>query len=90
MLFCAEDYELVGWYGDRTLSRYRAVAERQLGPSCPMPGAPVDSNELAAVLQDWLDQIERAHLLLRLSGRPSGKARGLGSVDIHVTIKLAI
>ncbi len=68
-LFCAEDYELVGWYGDRTLSRYRAVAGRQLGASCPLPGAPVDDDELAATLQDWLDQIERVHLLLRLSGR---------------------
>jgi len=69
LIFCAEDYEPVGWYGDRTLSRYRAVAKRQLGASCPMPGAPVDDQELAAVLQDWLDQFERVHLLLRLSGR---------------------
>ncbi len=69
MLFCAEDYELVGWYGDRTLSRYRAVAGRQLGASCPLPGAPVANDELAACLQDWLDQIERVQLLLRLSGR---------------------
>ena len=68
-IFCAEDYELVGWYGDRPLSRYRAIAQQQLGPSCPMPGAPVDDRELAAALQDWLDQIERVHLLLRLSGR---------------------
>ena len=68
-IFCAEDYELAGWYGDRTLSRYRAIAKRQLGPSCPMPGAPVDQDELTATLQDWLDQIERVHLLLRLSTR---------------------
>lgn len=69
LIFCAEDYEPVGWYGDRTLSRYRAIAQRQLGASCPMPGAPVDAQELAATLQEWLDQIERVHLLLRLSGR---------------------
>ncbi|MCE9591020.1 MAG: thioredoxin family protein [Planctomycetes bacterium] len=67
--FCAEDYELVGWYGDRTLSRYRAIAARQLGPSCPMPGAAVPASEVAATLQEWLDEIERAHLLLRLSAR---------------------
>ena len=69
LIFCAEDYELVSWYGDKTLSRYRAVAKRQLGASCPLPGAPVDQDELATMLQDWLDQIERAQLLLRLSGR---------------------
>ena len=31
LIFCAEDYEPVGWYGDRTLSRYRAIASRKLG-----------------------------------------------------------
>jgi hypothetical protein len=69
LIFCAEDYEPVGWYGDRTLSRYRAIAQRQLGPSCPMPGAPVDPAEMAQTLQDWLDEFERVHLLLRLSAR---------------------
>jgi hypothetical protein len=69
LIFCSEDYELVGWYGDRTLSRYRAIAQRQLGPSCPLPGAPVDAAEMAQTLQDWLDQFERVHLLLRLSSR---------------------
>jgi hypothetical protein len=69
LVFCAEDFELVNWYGDRTLRRYRAIAQRQLGPSCPLPGAPVDANELSQTLQDWLDEFERVHLLLRLSAR---------------------
>ena len=69
ILFCAEDYELVSWLGDRTLSRYRAVAQRQLGPSCPLPGAPVDPAEAQATLQDWLNEFERVHLLLRISPR---------------------
>jgi len=69
LIFCAEDYEPVFWYGDRTLSRYRAMAAKQLGGACPLPGAPVPPDELASTLQDWLDQFERAHLLLRLSGR---------------------
>lgn len=69
VLFCAEDFEHVGWVGDRTLSRYRAVAARQLGPTCPLPGAPVDANELAASVQDWVNEFERVHLLLRLSAR---------------------
>ena len=69
LIFAAEDFEFVAWYGDRTLSRYRALAARQLGGACPLPGAPVDADELAATLQDWCDQFERAHLILRLSAR---------------------
>lgn len=68
-IFMAEDYEPISILGDRTLTRYRAVASRQLGPSCPLPGAPVPADELNATLQEWLDEIERVHLLLRLSGR---------------------
>lgn len=69
LIFCAEDYEFVSWFGDRTLSRYRALAQRQLGGACPLPGAPVDADEMAQTLADWMDEFERVHLLLRLSGR---------------------
>jgi hypothetical protein len=69
LIFCAEDYEMVGWFGDRTLSRYRALAQRQLGTACPLPGAPIEQADMASNLQDWVDQFERVHLLLRLSGR---------------------
>jgi Thioredoxin len=69
LIFCAEDYEPVGWFGDRTLTRYRAMAAKNLGGACPMPGAPVPQDELNATLVEWLEQFERAHLLLRLSGR---------------------
>jgi thiol-disulfide isomerase/thioredoxin len=69
VVFMAEDGELVSIYGDRTLTRYRAIAARNLGPSCPMPGAPVPTEELAATLQDWLNEFERVHLLLRTSAR---------------------
>lgn len=68
-IFMAEDYEFVSLAGDKTLSRFRALAARQLGASCPVPGAPVDQDELNATLQDWLNEFERVHLLLRLSGR---------------------
>ncbi len=69
LIFLAEDYEFVAWYGDRTLSRYRALAAKQLGGACPLPGAPVPQDELDATLQDWLDEFERVHLILRLSTR---------------------
>lgn len=68
-VFAAEDFEPVSVAGDRTLTRYRAMAARQLGPSCPLPGAPVPEDEVRGTLQDWLDEFERVHLLLRLSGR---------------------
>ena len=69
VIFCAEDYEFVSWYGDRTLTRYRAMAAKNLGGACPLPGAPVPQDEVNATLADWLEQFERVHLLLRLSGR---------------------
>ncbi len=68
-IFMNEDFEFVSIMGDRTLSRYRAVAARQLGPSCPLPGAPVPPDELAATTADWLSEFERVALLLRLSAK---------------------
>lgn len=69
VIFAAEDFELVGYEGDKLLSRYRAMAASALGPNCPLPGAPVPQHEMAAELTDWVDAFERVHLLLRLSGR---------------------
>ncbi|MDA0975675.1 MAG: thioredoxin family protein [Phycisphaerales bacterium] len=69
VIFMAEDFELLGWFGDRTLSRYRAMAAKNLGPACPVPGAPLPDDELAATLQDWIDEFERFQLMLRLSPR---------------------
>ncbi|MEM9065356.1 MAG: thioredoxin family protein [Planctomycetota bacterium] len=67
VLFLNEDYDLVSFAGDRSLSRYRAMAARQLGASCPLPGAPVPADEVAATLQDWVDEFERAQLICRTS-----------------------
>ncbi|MBI1337542.1 MAG: thiol reductase thioredoxin [Phycisphaera sp.] len=69
LVFCAEDFELVSWFGDRTLNRYRAIARKQLGGACPLPGAHFDEDEMHATLHDWLDEFERVHLLLRTSAR---------------------
>ncbi len=68
-LFLAEDHELCAIFGDRSLRRYRALAARQLGPSCPTGIVAPDKDEMAATLQDWLDEIERVQLMLRLSAR---------------------
>ena len=67
--FCAEDYEPVTWFGDRTLSRYRAMAAKQLGDECPLLGAEIASDQMSAAISDWVQEFERVHLLLRLSGR---------------------
>jgi thiol-disulfide isomerase/thioredoxin len=69
VLFLAEDHELCGTYGDRTLHRYRALAARQLGAACPLAIVPPGQDELTATLQDWLDEIERIQLMLLLSAR---------------------
>ena len=69
VIFAAEDFEIVGYAGDKLLSRYRIAAEQALGANCPLPGAPVPQEHLNAELQDWVDEFERVHLLLRLSGR---------------------
>jgi len=67
VLFLNEDLEFVSILGDRSLTRYRAIAAKALGASCPLPGAPVPADEIADTRQDWLNELERVHLLLRLS-----------------------
>jgi thiol-disulfide isomerase/thioredoxin len=67
VIFMNEVFDFVGLLGDRTLSRYRAMAAKQLGGACPLPGAPVPADEVAATVGDWVDQFERVQLLLRLS-----------------------
>lgn len=69
VVWCAEDHEFCALLGDRTLSRYRAMAARQLGPACPLPSAPPMADEAAATLQEWVDEFERVHLMLRTSPR---------------------
>lgn len=69
VLFMAEDFEFCGAYGDRTIARYRAIAQRQLGPACPTGIVAPGADELAATLADWLTEIERIQWMLRLSPR---------------------
>jgi len=66
-LFISEEWDFVSAFGDRSLTRYRALAAKKLGASCPLPGAPIPDDELAGTQQDWLDEFERVQLLLRLS-----------------------
>jgi thiol-disulfide isomerase/thioredoxin len=68
-VFMAEDFEFCSLLGDRTLSRYRALARRQLGAACELPWARSGEDESALVLQEWIDEFERVQLMLRLSPR---------------------
>jgi thiol-disulfide isomerase/thioredoxin len=67
--FFSEDFTPVLFYGDRTLSAYRAAAAAELGATCPTGVAVPPADALAAVTADWLEQFERVQLILRLSGR---------------------
>ena len=69
VVFAAEDFEVCAIVGDRTLSRYRGLARRQLGAACELPWAEIPADETAAVLQEWLDEFERVQWMLRLSPR---------------------
>ena len=67
--FFSEDFTPVLFYGDRTLSAYRAAVASQVGESCASGVAPPLADAIAAVVADWLDQFERVHHILRLSAR---------------------
>jgi hypothetical protein len=54
--------------GDRTLQRYRALALRR-GPLCPTGIVAPEKDEVEATLGDWLNEIERVQLMLRLTPR---------------------
>jgi len=69
VVFLSEDFKEVARYGDRTVSRYRQLAVDQLGPFCPTGLVPPDDDATALVVGEWLDQFERAQLMLRLSPR---------------------
>ena len=67
--FAADDFELVSVFGDRTLSRYRSIARKQLPPQEANVIAPPPADPVREVLREVLDMFERVQLLLRLSPR---------------------
>jgi hypothetical protein len=67
--FMAEDFEPALVFGDRTLSRYRAMARKQLPPEQANVLAPAPQDPVREVLREVLDMFERVQLLLRLSPR---------------------
>ncbi|MDO8630818.1 MAG: thioredoxin family protein [Phycisphaerales bacterium] len=67
VVFLSEDFAECGRYGDRTLSRYRAMTAELSGAACST--GIVDSAALHAVTTDWLGEFERVQLMLRTSPR---------------------
>jgi hypothetical protein len=67
--FMAEDFEPLHFFGDRTLSRYRSMARKQLPPGQANVIAPPPADPVREVLHEMLDMFERAQLMLRLSAR---------------------
>jgi hypothetical protein len=68
-LFFSEDWDWCATAGDRTIHRYRALALSRLGPSCPTGIIAPEKDELDATLADWLVEVERVQLMLRLAPR---------------------
>ena len=69
VLFLAEDGAPCGRAGDRTLSKYRNMAEKIDAAVCPTGLVSPGQSLLAAVTQDWLNEFERIQLMLRTSPR---------------------
>ena len=69
VVFLSEDGFEVARRGERTLSIYRQLAIDQLGPSCPTGIVPPTGAAVSLALAEWLDEFERAQLILRLSPR---------------------
>jgi hypothetical protein len=69
VLFFSEDWQWCATAGDRTLSRYRALALSRLGPNCPTGIVAPEKSEVDATLSDWLNEFERVQLMLRLTPR---------------------
>jgi thiol-disulfide isomerase/thioredoxin len=67
-VFLSEDFQEVARYGDRTLARYREICANTAGEACSA-GLVVDHAQQSRVIQEWLDQFERAQLILRTSPR---------------------
>ncbi len=59
-MFFSEDGFEVSRFGERTLARYRQLAMQQLGEGCATGFVKGDDPVQRAVVQDWLNEFERA------------------------------
>ena len=64
-VWLSEDFYEVQRFGDRTLSVYRAKAGREMGAACATGLVPPAADALAVEIAEWVDMVERVHLILR-------------------------
>lgn len=69
VVFLSEDFHECGRYGERTISKYRELAQTLTGAACPTGIGSGDKTLLANVTAEWLTEFERIQLMLRLSPR---------------------
>jgi hypothetical protein len=69
VVYFSEDRYEVARYGERTLSQYRHLAQLASGGAIPKGLNPSEDPVPKQIVQDWLDEFERAQLILRLSPR---------------------
>lgn len=69
VVFLSEDFFACARYGERTLATYRKMAAERLGPNCPTGIVPPGEEYLSTVVEEWVSEIERVQLMLRLSPR---------------------
>lgn len=68
VLVClSEDFFEVARFGDRPLATYRQKAGLESGPACAIGGGSAGDSNLNLEIQEWLDVLERAQLILKLS-----------------------
>jgi thiol-disulfide isomerase/thioredoxin len=69
LVFFSEDGFEVARFGERTLSKYRAMMQAMDGANCPTGILAKGDPLLDQVAQDWLNEFERVQWILRLSPR---------------------
>ena len=69
-VFLSEDFAYVGRFGDKTLTQYRELGATTGGAVCSTGLVPDGIDPIhAGIVQDWLNEFERAHWIVRLSPR---------------------
>lgn len=69
VVFLSEDFHPVARYGDRTLAKYKSMAETISGAVCSIGIVNKGDALQDQVLREWFDQFHRAQLILRTSPR---------------------
>ena len=66
VVFLNEDFDFLSHFGDRTLAKYRNMSASLNGAACPT-GLYTDHDLTKEVTQQWLNEFERVHWIVRLS-----------------------